>query len=197
MSKSEEQTRERILMAALALFAQQGISKTSLDEVAYQAGLTRVTVYRYFADKKDLVHKAFLRVEQVFQDGLDDLEHDPNPDQITWEAAMMRIGQRLNALPRADVFARTEELKRLYPDVYAAVQDVRADTLNQMFDRFFAMAERQDLLRPGINRAVVQNVYWLLTLNIFDNPQLRSSGLTDAELYRLVTDIFLHGVLKS
>jgi AcrR family transcriptional regulator len=197
MSKTEEQTRERILMSALALFAQQGIGKTSLDEVAYQAGLTRVTVYRYFADKKDLVHKTFLRVERIFQDGLDDLAHDPNPDQITWETAMVRIGQGLSALPRSDVFARSEELKRLYPDVYAAVQDVRAETLNRMFDRFFAMAERQDLLRPGINREVVQSLYWMITLNIFENPQLRSFGLTDAELYHLITGIFLHGVLKS
>ena len=196
MSKTEEQTRERILMAALALFAEHGIARTSLDEVAYQAGLTRVTVYRYFADKKDLVHKTFLRVERVFQDALDELAQSPDPEQIEWEAAMTRIGQGLSILPRTDVFARTEELKRLYPDVYAAVQDVRAETLNRMFDRFFALAERQDLLRPGINRPIVQHLYWVLMLNIFESPQLRSFGLTDAELYRLMTDILLHGVLK-
>ncbi len=195
MSKSEEQTRERILLAALALFGEHGIARTSLDEVAFQAGLSRVTIYRHFADKKDLVHKAFLRVERIFQDGLDELDQDPS--LADWEGAMTRIGGRLSALPRSDVFARADELRRLYPDYYAAVQDVRADTLNRMFDRFFGMAERRGLLRPGINRPVVQHIFWTLTVNVFDNPQLKSFGLTDAELYRLVTDIILHGVLKG
>ena len=195
MSKSEEPTREKILMSALALFGRQGIAKTSLDEVAFQAGVTRVTVYRYFADKKDLVHKCFLRVEQVFQDGLDDTSSDPS--LADWEAVMAGIGRRLNALPRADVFARTDELKRIYPDVYAAVQDVRAETLDRLFDRFFGMAERQGLLRPGISRAIVQHLFWLLMVNFFEDPQLRGFGLTDAELYHMITDVVLHGVLKS
>ena len=195
MSKNEETTRERILTAALALFAQQGIGKTSLDEVAYQAGVTRVTVYRHFADKKDLVEQTFLHVERVFQDALDGLDEQPTLDD--WQDAMARVGRRLSALPRADVFARTDELRRLYPDVYAAVQGVRADALNGMFDRFFDMAERQDLLRPGINRPFVQHLYWMLTVHLFENPEFRSFGLSDAELYQMVTDILLHGVLKG
>jgi AcrR family transcriptional regulator len=182
-------------MSALALFAGQGIGKTSLDEVAYQAGVTRVTVYRYFADKQDLVHKAFLRVEQVFQDGLAELGE--NPDQADWESAMARIAERLSALPRADVFARSEELKRLYPDVASAIQEVRVDNINQMFDRMFAVVEREDLLRPGLDRQIVLAVFWELFVNFFDKPRFRSFGLSDAELYRLMTDILLHGILKS
>lgn len=197
MSKTEEQTRERILMAALELFARQGIGKTSLDQVAYQAGVTRVTVYRHFADKQDLVYRTFLRVEQVFQDGARVLDQAPRPDQGAWEAVTVRIGQGLGALPPNDVFARTEELKRLYPEVYTAIQDVRADTLNHLFERFFSMAEGQGWLRPGIDRAAVQSLFWAITLNIFENPQIRPLGLTDAELFHLLTDILLHGVLKK
>jgi AcrR family transcriptional regulator len=195
MGKNEEHTRERILMSALALFSGQGIAKTSLDEVAYQAGVTRVTVYRHFADKKDLVHKAFLRVEQVFQDGLAELGE--SAEQADWESAMARIGERLSVLPRADVFARADELKRMYPDVYGAIQEVRVDTLNRMFDHLFAVAERNDLLRPGLNRQIVLAVFWELIVNFFDNPRFKSFGLSDAELYHVMTDILLHGVLKS
>jgi AcrR family transcriptional regulator len=195
MSKNEENTHEKILMSALTLFARQGIGKTSLEEVAFEAGVTRVTVYRYFADKKDLVHKTFLRVEQVFQDGLADIEE--NPELANWKRVMTQIGDRLGALPRADVFARSEELRRLYPDVYDAIQDVRTDTLNRMFDHLFTVAEQGDLLRPGLNRQIVQVIFFELIINFFDNPRFRSFGLSDAELYQVLTDIFLHGVFKN
>ncbi len=193
MEETKEETGERILMSALALFAQQGIGKTSLDEVAHGAGVTRVTVYRYFANKKELVYRAFLRVEQVFQDGLEEMDSQ----QADWEGVMARIGDGLSALPRADVFARTDELKRLYPDVWQPIQEVRTATLEAMFERLFAVAEQHDLLRPGLNRQIVQAIFWELIINFFDNPRFKPFGLSDAELYHLMTDILLHGIFKS
>jgi len=48
----KEETQKRIVLAALVLFLAQGINKTTMDEVALQAGGTRIMVYRYFGEKK-------------------------------------------------------------------------------------------------------------------------------------------------
>ncbi len=194
MATREAQTRERILFSALALFAERGIAATSLSEVGQRAGVTRVTVYRHFADKEDLTRAAFLRTEQVFQKGLAELRRNPHAD---WEKVLDDIGKGLSALPAADVFARAEELKRLYPRSYAAVQEVRVATLNGMFEQLFVRAKRKGLLRPDTNRKLFQAVFSELTINIFDNPRFRSLGLTDAELYHGITDILLHGILHG
>ncbi len=97
MNKPEDQTSEKILLSTLALFSERGIAKTSLNEVAYRAGVTRVTVYRHFEDKKGLVRETFLRVEQVFEKGLADLKHNPHEDG---EKILNQIGEGLSALPR-------------------------------------------------------------------------------------------------
>ena len=194
MKKIEDQTREKILLSALALFSERGIRQTSVNEIAYRAGITRVTVYRHFPDKKELVLAAFLRVEQAFEKGLVELKQNPHADL---ETVLDQIGQGLSTLPPGDVFARTDELKRLYPDAYNSVQEVRVATLNGLSEHFSAMAKRQGLLRPGLNRAIVQAVFWELTINLFDNPRFKSVGLSDAELYHAITDLLLHGILKS
>jgi AcrR family transcriptional regulator len=194
MITREAQTRERILLSALALFAERGIAATSLNEVGQRAGVTRVTVYRHFADKEELVCEAFLRTEQVFQKGLTELRRNPHAD---WEKVLYDIGEGLSALPSRDAFARAEELKRLYPRSYAAVQEVRVATLNGMFEQLFVRGKRKGLLRPGTNRKLFQAVFSELTINIFDNPRFRSLGLTDAELYHGITDILLHGILHG
>ena len=85
----------------MALFAERGIAATSLNEVGQRAGVTRVTVYRHFADKEDLAREAFLRTEQVFQKGLAELRRNPHAD---WEKVLNDIGEGLSALPSRDAF---------------------------------------------------------------------------------------------
>jgi AcrR family transcriptional regulator len=48
------QRREQILSAATEAFARCGFAATSLDDVAAEAGVTRVILYRHFDSKTDL-----------------------------------------------------------------------------------------------------------------------------------------------
>jgi AcrR family transcriptional regulator len=48
------QRREQILAAATEAFARSGFAATSLDDIAGQAGITRVLLYRHFDSKTDL-----------------------------------------------------------------------------------------------------------------------------------------------
>lgn len=48
------QRREQILTAATEAFARGGFAATSLDDIAAQAGITRVILYRHFDSKTEL-----------------------------------------------------------------------------------------------------------------------------------------------
>ena len=48
------QRREQILAAATEAFARSGFAATSLDDIAAEAGITRVILYRHFDSKTDL-----------------------------------------------------------------------------------------------------------------------------------------------
>ena len=194
MKKIEGKTREKILLSALTLFSERGIRQASINEIAYCAGVTRVTVYRHFPGKNELVLAAFLRVEQVFQKGLSELKQNPQADLIT---ILDQIGEGLSTLPPGNVFARVDELMRLYPDVYNLVQEVRAATLNELFELSFAAAKKQGTLRSGLNRAIIQAVFLDQVINVFNNPMFHSIGLSDAELFHSMMDLFLYGVLKA
>lgn len=50
-----------ILDAALALFCRQGIQRTTMEDVARRAGLSRITVYRRVTSKEALVEQVVLR----------------------------------------------------------------------------------------------------------------------------------------
>lgn len=55
-------TRDQILDAAERVFQRRGVSRTSLQEIAQEAGLTRGAIYWHFKDKADLFHAMMQRV---------------------------------------------------------------------------------------------------------------------------------------
>src|SRR5690349_19297250 len=57
MTRAEQQqlTKARLMDAAETLFGERGIHRTSLDEVARHAGLTKGAIYANFVSKNDLV----------------------------------------------------------------------------------------------------------------------------------------------
>lgn len=55
-------TRNQILDAAERVFQRRGVSRTSLQEIAQDAGVTRGAIYWHFQDKADLFHAMMQRV---------------------------------------------------------------------------------------------------------------------------------------
>jgi AcrR family transcriptional regulator len=60
--------REQILEAATRAFAQNGFSATGLDDIAAEAGVTRVLLYRHFDSKTDLYRAALDQFCSVLSD---------------------------------------------------------------------------------------------------------------------------------
>jgi AcrR family transcriptional regulator len=59
-----QQTRERVIAAARALFAQRGYFNTSTNDIVVAAGVgTRGALYHHFADKQALFRAVFEQVE--------------------------------------------------------------------------------------------------------------------------------------
>ena len=61
-SGQKAQTQERIVGAAMALFASRGYEGTSIAAIAEQAGVSRSAVFWHFGDKEGLFREAFRRM---------------------------------------------------------------------------------------------------------------------------------------
>lgn len=55
-------TKEHLMLAALETFHQKGIARTSLNEIAQAAGVTRGALYWHFKNKEDLFDALFQRI---------------------------------------------------------------------------------------------------------------------------------------
>jgi AcrR family transcriptional regulator len=82
----EQETRLRILEAAVALHGSLGPARTTISAIAEHAGVRRATVYRHFPDERAL----FLGCSGLFR------ERNPPPDPVLW-ATIADPADRLTA----------------------------------------------------------------------------------------------------
>ncbi len=75
LTPKARRTRERILEAALALFAERGYEATTMRDVAREAGASLGLAYRYFASKEEFALALYMRLaeesEEWAGEGLD------------------------------------------------------------------------------------------------------------------------------
>jgi AcrR family transcriptional regulator len=184
----------RITDAALKLLLARGVRKMSLTDVAFEAGVTRVTVHRYCGDKKGLLRLLFQRIVAIFQHAAEGVEGE-SIEAI--DGRLKELGRTLALLPKEHLLARFEEIKRLFPDVYAEFRTNERAAVDRIFYQVLAAATREHSLRPGINLEVLKAVFWASTISLIENPALISSDVSLADIVTTVTEVFRFGVFKE
>jgi TetR/AcrR family acrAB operon transcriptional repressor len=97
------ETRANLLDAAEHLFLKQGVSGTSLAQIAQAAGATRGAIYWHFKDKADLFNAMMDRVTLPFETAVDELLNVDDPLQA----------MRDHAVETMDRLANDEQLQRV------------------------------------------------------------------------------------
>lgn len=85
-AQQQEVTRAKLLDAAETLFGDRGIHRSSLDEIAAAAGLTKGAVYANFGSKKELITAILARK-------LDDDGAEPQPPSASLAAWAGRLSE--------------------------------------------------------------------------------------------------------
>src|SRR5918911_1104386 len=151
-AERQEETRQRIVEAAVALHLERGPAQTSINAVAERAGVNRVTVYRHFPDSRTLLEACSAHARRV----------NPPPDPRRWreiEDPRRRTEVALTQL--YDYFRRTEagwsnvlRDAELAPLVKEMAEERRLAYLREARDVLVAAWPRRRARRPLL-RAVL------------------------------------------
>ncbi len=187
-------TADRILLAASELIARQGVKKTDLAAVAHQAGVTRVTVYRYFGDKQGLVRAVCVRIAGAFERAA---TGGPPGSMRDMDERLIRLGDELGALPQGEWLVRLEEISRLYPAVYAEFRTTREAAVDRLLQQSLEAAQRDGSLRDDLHPDVLRAVFWSSVIGLIENPALITANVSLAEVLHTVCEVFRHGILRA
>ena len=135
-------TRDSILDAAEKLFVQQGVSRTTLQHIATEAGVTRGAIYWHFDDKGALFNAMMERATLPLEAELQLLDQSDSADPLgDLRDYMMAVLRRTVEDPQARRVFEIVTLKVEFidDDDMSAVRARRKDNLN----KWMARAERR------------------------------------------------------
>ena len=148
---SQEQTRQRIVEAAVELHQALGPTATTVSDIARRAGVGRVTVYRHFADEAEILGAC---------SGLYFQRHPP-PDPESWRAVEDPV-ERLR-IGLAEAYAYHRETEQMMTPVLADIpehevvqpyHELWSRASDVLLEPWRARGRRRTLLRAGIALAL-------------------------------------------
>ena len=153
-TKEEAQaTRHRILDAAELLFQQHGVSRTTLQDIAQAAELTRGAVYWHFKDKADLFNAMMERATMPLEETMA-LSPSPGEDDDPLSFIRDRIMHALRITASHEPTRRVFEIathKVEYVDELLAVRD------RHLLGRNECLAEVERELKSAMRRGLVRS----------------------------------------
>ncbi len=142
-------TREALIDAAEEMFMEHGVARTSLEQIARHAGMTRGAVYWHFKNKADLFHAMLDRVHMPFQNLFDEVE-GPTVDNCPLEAIRLacikgfaRAEQPRNKRVHFIMMYRCEFFSDIDPQ--AMQEEISKDILTVLLKYFQLAAENKQL----------------------------------------------------
>ncbi len=118
MARWEPGARERLVVAAVDLFSEQGYDATTVTQIAERAGVTKSTLFRYFPDKREILVAGQETLSRLFSEGIAQAPAEATPLQAVAaglervSAAMGQMNRDLGPRMKAAIAASAELRER-------------------------------------------------------------------------------------
>jgi AcrR family transcriptional regulator len=144
-------TQERILHKARELFMRNGIRAVSMDDIATQSGVSKKTIYQYYADKDELVD-AVMQIEEqrVQQDSKECFEQSGDAIEeilLTLSRIYTRFSQ-MNPMIISD-------MERFHQKAHNRFQKMKYDHLHRVISTNLKRGIQEGLYREEMNVDVI------------------------------------------
>jgi AcrR family transcriptional regulator len=192
---AETDTRDRILKAALRLFAQKGYDGTTTRELAEAAGVAEGTLFRYFSNKKAiLVEVATQGWIEILTDLLTELS-----EMGSYKAVAQVMRRRMLHLHKnADMLRVCFMEAQFHPDLRDRIQAEVIDKMTDVAEVFFQSAMDQGIYRRMNPKTVARVFLGMFAVAGFSQSTIMEPGAAAIEMQEMaegLAEIFLNGVL--
>lgn len=99
MARWKPGARERLVIAAVDLFTEQGYDATTVAQIAERAGVTRSTFFRYFPDKRDVLMAGQQTLSRLLAEGIAEAPRDATPLEAI-AAGLQRVSAAMGPMNR-------------------------------------------------------------------------------------------------
>ncbi|MBE0425945.1 MAG: TetR/AcrR family transcriptional regulator [Nitrospirae bacterium] len=196
MKKS--QTEEKLLETTLRLISEKGYLGTTTREIAREAGVTELTLFRHFGSKEKLFEKVLKRYTFLpkLKEILPELERLPYDDVLR----ILGIGFFETLKERKSLVKIMLSEINIYPDKIRIIYNGFIDELIKTLADYLSFLQKRDILRP-FSPGIATRAFLGMIFSYFMAEEIMGGRIiSKRKIEKIIgefVNITIHGTLKK
>ncbi|MGZ5133653.1 MAG: TetR/AcrR family transcriptional regulator [Flavitalea sp.] len=187
---AEIKTRERIRHKADELFMRYGLRSVSMDDIANSLGISKKTIYQFFADKNELVD-AVLEETLNYNTQNCDRNRSDSANAVEEIFLSMDIAEQIFRNMHPSVIY---DMQKYHPQAFARFLKHKNDYLYNIISKNLQRGIKEELYRPEIDIGILSRFRVESMLMTFNPEFYHSQKHNLAEVEQQLIEHYLYGI---
>ena len=167
--------KNKIIKKSADLFLNLGFKSVTMDDIAHEMGISKKTIYQYFATKTKLVEATAIYRFECISESIDDIfSLEANPIDELFTIKEFIINHMKNQKQSTEY-----QFKKYYPKIYSIVKQKQFEAMHKCVCDNLNRGKMSGLYRTDLNVDFISRLYFSAIGSLKDNE------LFPAEQYKL------------
>jgi len=185
--------QEKILLGSVELFMKFGIRSVSMDDIARELGISKKTLYQYFANKADLIAKILeLHEKEAMHCFQDNSISDINAIDELIEISRT-ISEDLKKYNPSALF----DLHKYYPEIIKPFFERRKIAIHNFTAENLKRGIRQGLYRHDLDIEIVSQLYIKKLEGVHEFIFANNENYTFNKIFNVMFDNHIRGIANT
>lgn len=178
---------ETILNKASELFLNQGFKSVTMDDIATELGISKKTIYQYYASKLELIEKTMLFINSKIFNELN-CQMTNQSDSIT---EMLEAHRKIDEILTINNSASLHQLKKYYPKIAQKVRSLHLPQYIKLIHRNLIKGIEQGLFRSDIDIEFSSRFFFASNIALEDTEFFPEKDFDLIQIHKLHLEYYL------
>jgi AcrR family transcriptional regulator len=191
IERKKEETKQKIITAAITLFRQQGFDVTTMEQIAAEADIAKGTLYNYFPVKEAILSEY---IKRSFQ--------QKNAERIQRVRALPDTRARLTAV-LAELITGVQAQKEIFERFFTyqlqhilSLQKTERERsgIDELGKEIILLGQNSGEIRKDIPYGILEDLFDFVFIEVAKQFFLAPETFNPSRVIELCVDLFLNGV---
>jgi len=181
-----------IIQEAMQIFQRFGIKSISMEELARQLGVSKKTLYQFFADKTELVEKVVLKIAE--KQNCDFLKI--NNENLNALDELFRFYKAAHDMIKDHNPGLEFDLQRFYPTIFKKVRDSYRERMFESTVSNLNKGKAEGFYRQNFDTNIIAKLHMIRIEYLMHSDLVTHDELHSEHFFNEVFKYHLHGILS-
>ncbi|MEW6196391.1 MAG: TetR/AcrR family transcriptional regulator [Bacteroidota bacterium] len=191
---SEQEVKQRILMKAEEIFSGIGFTKTTMEEIADELGISKKTLYKHFTNKEHILKEIIKNAKCEVRDFVGSLVANQELEFFDKIKKIMEYfaerAPKMNTQMMRDIFKN-------HPEIWKEVHEEIEGKAQNHFSMLVEQGIQSGFIRNDINPELITMVYFGAIHNIYKTEMLAKLPVSTEQIPSYVAKIIFEGIYSD